>query len=202
MTWWDPIPTCHGSGHFQSWKLCWQRQEDGRDLPFNWSKENREWFKLKKLQNLVQSLEQHSSKIGLTQVVNTAKLDTLPVVDTRFGCFPVGCFGSYQLIFTESIFSFTSSFEGFRAADHCTATEFPPYPSFPLGDCNGSLITPDTLSNNEKELLESLRVSVIDTSKLEEKTRDQAECGERTRERKLRFMASNFGKISRRRRNH
>lgn len=43
----------------------------------------------KKLQNLVESLEQHSSNIGLAQVVDTAKLDRLPAVDTRFGCFPV-----------------------------------------------------------------------------------------------------------------
>lgn len=68
----------------------------------------------KKLQNLVESLEQHSSKIGLTQVVDTAKLNTLPAVDTRFGCFPVGSFGSYQLTFTESNFSFTSSFKDFK----------------------------------------------------------------------------------------
>ena len=77
----------------------------------------------KKLQNLVQSLEQHSSKIGLAQVVDIVKLDMLPAVHTRFGCFPVGSFGSYQLTLTESNFSFTSSFEGFQAADHCTATE-------------------------------------------------------------------------------
>lgn len=42
-----------------------------------------------KLQNLVKSLEEHSSKIGLTQVADTDELDTLPAVDTRFGCFPV-----------------------------------------------------------------------------------------------------------------
>lgn len=106
--------------------------------------------------------------------------------------------GSYQLTFTESNFSFTSSFEGFQAADHCTATEFPPYPSFPLDNHDRSLITPDTLSDKEKELLDSLRVNAIDSNKLEEKTRDQAECDEWMRERKLRFTASNFGKISRR----
>ena len=156
----------------------------------------------KKLQNLVQSLEQHSSKIGLAQVVDIAKLDMLPAVDTRFGCFPVGSFGSYQLTLTESNFSFTSSFEGFQAADHCTATEFPPYPSFPLDNHNRPLITPDTLNYKEKELLESLRVNVIDAAKLEEKARDQAECDEWMRERKLRFTASNFRKISRRQRNH
>jgi len=74
----------------------------------------------KKIQNLVQTLEQHSSKIGLAQVVDIAKLDMLPAVDTRFGCFPVGSFGSYKLSFTESNFSFTSLFEGFQAADHYT----------------------------------------------------------------------------------
>lgn len=156
----------------------------------------------KKLQNLIESLEQHSSKIGLTQVVDITSLDTLPAVDTRFGHFPVGSFGSYQLTFTESNFSFMSSFDGFQAADHCTATEFPPYPSFPLDDCNGSLISLDTLNDKEKELLKSLSVNVIEANKLEEKTREQAECEEWMRERKLRFTASNFGKISRRQRNH
>ena len=104
----------------------------------------------KKIQNLVEFLEQHSSKIGLTQVVDTANLDRLPAVDTRFRCFPIGPFGSYQFTFTESNFSFTSSFQGFQAADHYTVTEFPPYPSFPLDNHNRSLITPDTLSDKEK----------------------------------------------------
>jgi len=80
---------------------------------------------------------------------------------------------------------FTNSFQGFQAADHCTATEFPPYLFFPLGDCNGYLITPDTLLEREKRLLENLRVNVNDANKLEEKTRDQAECDEWTTERKL-----------------
>lgn len=111
-------------------------------------------------------------------------------------------FSAYQLTFTESNFSFTSSFEGFQAADHCTATEFPPYSSFPLDDCSGSLITPDTLGDKEKELLESLRFNVFDAYKLEEETRDQAECDEWMREQKLRFMTSNFGKIVERERNH
>ena len=156
----------------------------------------------KKLPNLVQSLEQHSSKISLAQAVDTVKLGMLPAVYTRFGCFPVGSFASYQLTFTESNFSFTSLFEGFQLADHCTATEFPPYPSFPLDNHNRSLITPDTLNDKEKELLESLRVNVIDANKLEEKTRDQAECDEWMRERKLRLTASYFGKIHGRQRNH
>lgn len=43
---------------------------------------------------------------------------------------------------------------------------------------------------------------MIDANKLEEETRDQAECDEWMREWKLRFTASNFGKIARRQRNH
>lgn len=155
-----------------------------------------------KLKNLIESLEQHSSKIGITQVVDTASLDTLPTVDTRFGKCPVGSYGSYQLSFTESNFSYISSFDGSQEVAHCTATEFPAYPSFPLDECNGSLVPPDNLTEKEQELLRSLNVNVIKANKIEEKTREQAECVEWMQERKNRFTASNFGKISRRQRNH
>lgn len=155
-----------------------------------------------KLTNLIQSLEQHNAKMGITQVVDIASLDNLPVVDTRFGPCPVGSYGSYQLSFTESNFSYISSFDGTQEAARCTATEFPKYPSFPLDDCNGSLVTPDNLTEKEQELLKRLSVNVIEANTLEQKTREQAGCAEWMQERKHRFTASNFGKISRRQRNH
>ena len=95
-----------------------------------------------------------------------------------------------------------SSFDGFDDPVLCTESEFPSYPSFPLDDCCGSFFTPDHLNDKEKELLRSLIVNVIEANKIEEKTRDQAHCEEWKRERKLRFTASNFGKVSRRQRNH
>lgn len=103
---------------------------------------------------------------------------------------------------TESNFTFVTLFDGFDRADHCTATQFPSYPSFPLDDCCESFLTPDHLSVKEMELLKSLTVNVIEANKIEEKTREQASCNKWMRERKLRFTASNFGKISRIQRNH
>ena len=152
------------------------------------------------LQTLVQSLEHHSSKLGIAQVVDTASIDTLPKIDTRFGQCPVGSFGCYQLSLTESNFSFMSS--GFEEVTRCVAEEFPPYPSFPLDDFNGCLEVPESLSDKERELLNKLKVDVIGANSLEQKTQDQADCEEWKRERKLRFTASNFGKIVRRQRNH
>lgn len=156
----------------------------------------------RKLEQLLHSLEQHSSTLGITQVVDPSSIDTSPVVDTRFGQCPVGSFGSYQLSFTESNFTFVTLFDGFDCTEHCTANEFPAYPSFPLDDFCGSFQTPDNLTVKEMELLKSLTVGVIEANKMEEKTREQASCEEWMRERKLRFTASNFGKISRRQRNH
>ena len=50
--------------------------------------------------------------------------------------------------------------------------------------------------------MDSLRVNVIEANSLEEKTRGQAESEDWMKERKLRFNASNFGKIVRRQRHH
>jgi len=54
----------------------------------------------RKLEQLMHSLEQHNSMLGITQVFHSSSIDTLPAVDTRFGQCPVGSFGSYQLSFT------------------------------------------------------------------------------------------------------
>ena len=135
-------------------------------------------------------------------MVDTSSIDTIPAVDTRFGQYPVGSLGSYPLSFTELNFTLFSSFDGFDDVDYCTASEFPSFPSFPLDDCCGSFLTPDHLSDKEKELLRNLTVNVIEANKMEEKTRDQADCEEWMRQRKFRFTASNFGKISRGQRSH
>ena len=75
------------------------------------------------------------------------------------------------------------------------ATEFPPYISFPLDDFNGSLEVPESLNEKEMEVLDKLKLDVIEANTLEQKTQDQADCEEWKRGRKLRFTASNFGKI-------
>jgi len=61
---------------------------------------------------------------------------------------------------------------------------------------------PDNLNDKEKELLDTLKVNVIEANKLEETTRAQAGCDEWKKQRKFRFTASNFGKIRRRQINH
>ena len=84
---------------------------------------------------------------------------------------------------------------GFEEVTRCVAEEFPPYPSFPLDDFDGYLEVPESLIDKERELLNKLKVDVIGANSLEQKIQDQADCEEWKRERKLRFTASNFGKI-------
>ena len=81
-------------------------------------------------------------------------------------------------------------------------TEFPQYTSFPLDDCNGCLEEPDRLSDKEMELLNKLKVNVIEANTLEHKTQEQANCEDWKRKRKLKFAASNFGKFVQRQRNN
>ena len=136
-------------------------------------------------------------------MIDTSSINTLTAVDTCIGPCPVVSLGSYKLSLTESNFNpifFISSFDGFDDPVLYKESEFPSYPSFPLDDCCGLFLTPDHLNDKEKELLRSLIVNVIEANKIEEKTRDQADCKEWKRERKLRFIASNFGNISRRQR--
>lgn len=61
-----------------------------------------------KLKDLTKSLEEHSPKLGIIQVVDTISVDELPAINTRFGQCPVGLFGSYQLSVTESDFAFVT----------------------------------------------------------------------------------------------
>ena len=88
-----------------------------------------------KLKDLTKSLEEHSPKLGIIQVVDTTSVDALPAINTRFGQCPVGLFGSYQLSVTESDLAFVTILDGFDPAEFCTATEFLPYLSFPLENC-------------------------------------------------------------------
>lgn len=57
-----------------------------------------------------------------------------------------------------------------------------------------SFVTPDDLTDNERNFLESFRDDVIQANNMEERTRGQADCEEWMTERKWRFTAYNFGK--------
>ena len=72
------------------------------------------------------------------------------------------------------------------------------YPSFPLDDLNESaiLLVPSNVDEKEKELLEELNISLMDSVKLEEETREQYESEEWFQARKLRFTASKFGRVA------
>ena len=63
------------------------------------------------------------------------------------------------------------------------------------------LPVPDNLDKKEKELLEKLNVSLMDSTKLEEETRKQHESAEWFQARKMRFTASKFGRVARRKKN-
>ena len=67
---------------------------------------------------------------------------------------------------------------------------------------NEPFVVPENLTDKEFKLLDTLRVNVIEANSLKEKTRGKPESEDRMKERKLRFTASNFGKIVRRQRHH
>ena len=64
------------------------------------------------------------------------------VVDTQFGKYSLGSFGSYQLTLTEYKISFTSSSVGIEQSDGCFPRDFPAYPFSSLDDLNESLVVP------------------------------------------------------------
>jgi hypothetical protein len=102
---------------------------------------------------------------------------------------------------SRSNFNVTSSFE-VSSSSH-THTVIPNYPSFPLDDFNDSYVlpVPEGLDNAQKKPLDSLTLSLPDANKLERETREQSSCDEWVQARKLRFTASRFGKVARRKKN-
>ena len=147
----------------------------------------------------LQTVKTIDATFGLVQTCeanNTAE----PVL-TKFGNSPPGSFGSYQLTFLESNFSVTSSFEPVLYRGE--STFIPNYPSFPLDDLNESVVlpVPSNLDDKEKELLEKLNISLMEITKLEKETREQHENEEWFQARKMRFTASKFGRVARRKKN-
>lgn len=157
---------------------------------------------IKRLKNLQQSLGQHDSKLGLEQAIDINNINNLPLVDTRFGQCPVGSFGSYQLTITESDFTVITSLTENQVKSKEIPSLFPCYPSLPVDDLNGSFYIPENISNDQKQLLQSLQINVIEANKLESQTRQQASSDKWMKERKYRLTASNFGRIKSRQRNH
>ena len=80
----------------------------------------------------------------------------------------------------------------------------PPYLSLPLDDVNDDFLlhVPEDLDTLQNRLLNDLKVTMLDANKIEENTKAQHTCSAWTEERKFRFTASNFGRVSRRKRNH
>ena len=104
------------------------------------------------------------------QIVDATELSNVEMIYTQFGQCPGGSFRSYQLGFTESNFTVWFDFNGFATHHVPVGTVFPLYPSFPLDNYCSLLILPETLSDEEKELLDGLKVNVVEANKLEECT--------------------------------
>lgn len=153
-----------------------------------------------KLNDFVEAVEKIDPTLGLVQ---TCELNTNDPVETRFGESPAGSFGSYQLAFQESNFKVTSNLAPIQPASRSSNYK-PSYPSLPLDDLNDDFVLdlPDDLDMLQNKLLDELKVTMLDANKIEENTRDQHGCNAWTEERRYRFTASNFGKVSRRKRNH
>jgi len=121
-----------------------------------------------------------------------------------FGESPPGAFGSYQLAFQESDFKVTSNIHVGPIQRSRASNSKPPYPSLPFDDLNDDFVLdlPDDLDTTESKLLNELKVNNLGANKTEENTRGQHNCNDWVEERRYRFEASNFGKVSRRKRNH
>ena len=108
-------------------------------------------------------------------LVQTCELDSTcnsAQVATKFGSSPAGSYGSYQLSFQESNFIVHSSLKPILS--RYESSFVPAYPSFPLDDLNESFVlpVPENLDVNEKKLLDSLKVSLMDANKLEWETKN------------------------------
>ena len=137
------------------------------------------------------------------RLVQTCELNTNDPVDTRFGESPAGSFGSYQLAFQESNFKVTCNLAPIQPASRASNSK-PSYPSLPLDYLNDDFVLdlPYDLDILQNKLLDELKVTMLDAKKIEENTRGQHNCNAWTEEHRYRFTASNFGKVSRRKRNH
>ena len=153
-----------------------------------------------KLNDFVEAVQKIDPTLGLVQ---TCELNTNDPVDTRFGESPAGSFGSYQFAFQESNFKVTCNLAPIQPASRASNSK-PSYPSLPLDYLNDDFVLdlPYDLDILQNKLLDELKVTMLDAKKIEENTRGQHNCNAWTEEHRYRFTASNFGKVSRRKRNH
>ena len=153
-----------------------------------------------KLNDFVEAVQKIDPTLGLVQ---TCELNTNDPVHTRFGESPAGSFGSYQFAFQESNFKVTCNLAPIQPASRASNSK-PSYPSLPLDYLNDDFVLdlPYDLDILQNKLLDELKVTMLDAKKIEENTRGQHNCNAWTEEHRYRFTASNFGKVSRRKRNH
>lgn len=153
-------------------------------------------------QNLKIELSKINPNMGFSQML-VDEDEARPTVQTKFGNCVVGSYLSYQVGFTESNFKATVNI-------HCIPRLSVPnkenelnYPRFPMRNfCDSDMVVPTTISDDERNVISKLIVSEDDINKIEIETRKQSECDKWKEERKLRFTASKFDLISKRRRNH
>ena len=145
-------------------------------------------------EKLLATLKELNANMALAQIM-TARSDSIPLVETKFGKSTQGSYASYQLAVTEDnfkVFCDITSVPRGNSANH--SEHVVTYPRFPLSSqSNEQFEMPADLSEAEKSLLNSLQVDEDKLNDIEIKTRSQAGCPEWKLERKFQFTASNFG---------
>ena len=123
-------------------------------------------------------------------------------IETRFGRFQPGSYGSYQLSFTEANFQVFCDINSMPRIGPSEETPIcSDFPQLPIDDV-GEFQSPNEIGELEKKLLEHLTVDKCKLNEIESKTIAQADSEAWKNERKFRFTASNFGQIMNRKRNH
>ena len=154
------------------------------------------------LSKFLEKITEIDPTCGLAQtceINNTLPDNSIP---TRFGYSPPGSFGSYQLAFSESNFKVTTSFKS-GSGKQSDSGSLPKFPSLPVDDFNDNFIMniPKDLNQQQEELLDGFKLSLVQANELEEKTRLQYKSEAWLKQRKLRFTVSKFGRVSRRQKN-
>ena len=152
--------------------------------------------------NLKQALKQLHPLTALAQIMNDVD-DQDGYVETLYGKTPRGSYGSYQLSLTEFNFKVFCDINSVsrKPAQDKENTDTTIYPSFPITDRPG-FKCPDSCTQSEKKFMEQLCVTKDKLNDIEKKTRAQYKSAEWKCERKYRLTVSNFGLITKRKRNH
>ena len=154
--------------------------------------------------NLKQALKRLNPLTALAQIMNDSG-EKKGQVETMYGKSLRGSYGSYQLSLTESNFNVfcdinSVSRKTVHEKENIGTITFI-YPSFPITD-TADFKCPNSCTLSEKNFIQQLCVTKVKLNDIEQKTRAQSQCAEWKSERKYRLTASNFGLISKRKRNH